>query len=35
MGGHALSSYGAWHDVVEFSGCPTEERSEAQFFCAV
>ena len=35
MGGRALSGYGAWYDVVEFSNCPTEEQSEAEFFCAV
>ena len=35
MGERGLSGYGAWYDVVEFSNCPTEELSEAEFFCAV
>ena len=35
IGELALSGYGAWYDVVEFSNCPTGEKSEAEFFCAV
>ena len=26
----ALFSYRAWYDVIEFSNCHTEERSEAE-----
>ena len=35
MGGRALFGCRAWYDVIEFSNCPTEERSQAEFFCAV
>ena len=35
MGRHALFSYRARHDVIEFSNYRTKEQSEAEFFCAV
>ena len=35
MGMHALFSYRARYDVIDFSNCRTEVRSKAQFFCAV
>ena len=35
MGSRALFSYRARYDVIECSNCRTEERSEAEFFCAV
>ena len=35
IGRRALFSYRAQYDVIEFSNCHTEERSEAEFFCAV
>ena len=35
IGRHALFSYIALYDVIEFSNCHTEEGREAEFFCAV
>ena len=35
IGRRALFTYRAQYDVIEFSNCNTEERSEAEFFCAV
>ena len=35
IGRRALFSYRARYDVIEFSNCHIEERSEAEFFCAV
>ena len=35
IGRRALFSYRARYDVTEFSNCRTEERSEAEVFCAV
>ena len=34
-GRRALFSYRAQYDVIEFSNYNTEERNEAEFFCAV
>ena len=34
-GRRALFSYRAGHEIIEFSSYGTEERSEAEFFCAV
>ena len=35
IGRHALFSYKAQYDAIDFLDCLTEERSEAEFFCAV
>ena len=34
IGRRALFSYRTCYDVIEFSNCDTEKRSEAEFFCA-
>ena len=35
MGRRALFSYRARCDIIEFSNCRTDERSETEFFCTV